>query len=158
MNLDITSRGFTPSSELIELINTKVEKLSKFDKNISDIIVVLKKESRAEKVELIVESKRNTYVSKRYSSAFEKTLVMSIDNIKSFAIGFLSCLCLMLFMGHTSSLKKEKEVYGIGTYQLSFSEAGGFMLNTRSGQLYSLSNDYWEDKVWIKYPEATLVK
>ena len=83
MNIDITSRGFTPSSDLIELINTKVEKLSKFDKNISDIKVVLMKESRAEKVELIVESKRNTYVSKRYSSVFEKTLVMSIDNIKS---------------------------------------------------------------------------
>ena len=48
MNIDITSRGFTPSSELIELINTKVEKLSKFDKNISDFIVVLKIESRAE--------------------------------------------------------------------------------------------------------------
>ena len=81
-----------------------------------------------------------------------------MKDIKSFAIGFLSCLCLMLFMGHTSSLKKEKEVYGIGTYQLSFSEAGGFMLNTRNGQLYSLSNDYWEDKVWVKYPAATLVK
>ena len=83
MNIDITSRGFTPSSDLIDLINTKVEKLSRFDKNISDIKVVLKKESRAEKVELIVESKSNTYVSKRYSSVFEKTLVMSIDNIKS---------------------------------------------------------------------------
>ena len=75
MNIDITSRGFTPSSELLELINSKVEKLSKFDKNISDIKVVLKKESRAEKIELVVESKRNTYVSKRYSSAFELSLI-----------------------------------------------------------------------------------
>ena len=82
MNIDITSRGFTPSSDLIELINTKVEKLSKFDKNISDIKVVLKKESRAEKVELIITSKNRKYVTKCYSSVFEKTMVNAIDNIK----------------------------------------------------------------------------
>ena len=82
MNIDITSRGFTPSSDLIDLINTKVEKLSRFDKNISDIKVVLKKESRAEKVELIITSKNRKYVTKCYSSVFEKTMVNAIDNIK----------------------------------------------------------------------------
>ena len=41
MNIDITSRGFTPSSELVELINSKLHKLDTFDKNISNIKVVL---------------------------------------------------------------------------------------------------------------------
>ena len=83
MNIDLTSRGFTPSSELIELIHSKLEKLNTFDKDISSLKVVLLKESRAEKVELIIKSKKNTYVTKCYSSAFEKTVVMAIDNIKS---------------------------------------------------------------------------
>tara|TARA_A100000164_G_C21257771_1_gene474365 strand:- start:140 stop:418 length:279 start_codon:yes stop_codon:yes gene_type:complete len=83
MNIDLTSRGFTPSSDLIELIHSKLEKLNTFDKDISSLKVVLLKESRAEKVELIIKSKKNTYVTKCYSSAFEKTIVMAIDNIKS---------------------------------------------------------------------------
>ena len=83
MNIDLTSRGFTPSSELIELIHSKLEKLNTFDKDISSLKVVLLKESRAEKVELIIKSKKNTYVTKCYSSAFEKTIVMASDNIKS---------------------------------------------------------------------------
>ena len=83
MNIDLTSRGFTPSSELIELIHSKLEKLNTFDKDISNLKVVLLKESRAEKVELIIKSKKNTYVTKCYSSAFEKTIVMATDNIKS---------------------------------------------------------------------------
>ena len=83
MNIDLTSRGFTPSTELIELMHSKLEKLNTFDKDISSLKVVLLKESRAEKVELIIKSKKNTYVTKCYSSAFEKTIVMAIDNIKS---------------------------------------------------------------------------
>ena len=83
MNIDLTSRGFKPSSELIELIHSKLEKLNTFDKDISSLKVVLLKESRAEKVELIIKSKKNTYVTKCYSSAFEKTIVMATDNIKS---------------------------------------------------------------------------
>ena len=83
MNIDLTSRGFSPSLELEDLIHSKLEKLSTFDKDISSIKVVLLKESRAEKVELIIKSRKNTYVTKCYSSVFEKTIVMAIDNIKS---------------------------------------------------------------------------
>ena len=82
MNIDITARGFTISDNLTDFINKKLEKLSTFDKDIHSIKVVLLKESRAEKVELIVESKNNSYFSKRYSSVFEKTLIKAIDNIK----------------------------------------------------------------------------
>ena len=83
MNIDLTSRGFSPSPELVDLIHLKLEKLSTFDQDISSIKVVLLKESRAEKVELIIKSRKNTYVTKCYSSVFEKTMVMAIDNIKS---------------------------------------------------------------------------
>ena len=81
MNIDITSRGFSISEELSDLVNKKLKKLLTFDKNISNVHVVLQKESRAEKVELIVESKNHTYVAKGYSSVFEKTLFKAIDNI-----------------------------------------------------------------------------
>ena len=72
MNIDLTSRGFTPSSELIELIHSKLEKLNTFDKDISSLKVVLLKESRAEKVELIIKSKKNTYVTKCYFQHLKK--------------------------------------------------------------------------------------
>ena len=44
---------------LVDLIHSKLEKLSTFDKDISIIKVVLLKESRAEKVELIIKSRKN---------------------------------------------------------------------------------------------------
>ena len=81
MNIDITSRGFTISEHLTDFVHSKLQKLSKFDKNISNVNVILLKESRAEKVEIIVESNKNTYISKRYSSVFEKTIVKAIENI-----------------------------------------------------------------------------
>ena len=81
MKIDITSRGFTPSKKLTDFIHTKLLKLSTFDKKISNVRIILLKESRAEKVELIVESNKKKYLSKSYSSIFEKTLVKSIDNI-----------------------------------------------------------------------------
>ena len=81
MNIEITARGFTTNETLNNFIYTKLQKLDKFDKNISNIKVVLLKESRAEKVELIVDSEKNTYISKCYSSVFEKTIIKAIDNI-----------------------------------------------------------------------------
>ena len=82
MNIEITARKFTPSSDLKSFINDKLLYLLKFDSNIDFAKVVLLKESRAEKVELIISSKNNRYVTKCYSSVFEKTVVNSIDKIK----------------------------------------------------------------------------
>mgnify|MGYP001327662610 CR=1 FL=1 len=82
MNIEITARHFTPSDALKDLINEKIMSLKKFDSNISNARVVLLKESRAEKVELIITSKKNKYVTKCYSSVFEKTVAHAIDNIK----------------------------------------------------------------------------
>tara|TARA_Y100001935_G_C17114250_1_gene412380 strand:- start:193 stop:462 length:270 start_codon:yes stop_codon:yes gene_type:complete len=82
MNIEITGRNFTPSEELKALINDKIQYLKRFDSNINFARVVLLKESRAEKVELIISSKKHRYVTKCYSSVFEKTVAHAIDNIK----------------------------------------------------------------------------
>jgi len=82
MNIEITARNFTPSKELKEIIKEKLLKLLKYDSDISFSKVVLHKESRAEKVELILTSKKNKYITKCYSSVFEKTLAKAISNIK----------------------------------------------------------------------------
>ena len=63
MNIEITARNFTPSSDLKSFINDKLLYLLRFDSNIHFAKVVLLKESRAEKVELIISSKNNRYVT-----------------------------------------------------------------------------------------------
>ena len=82
MNIEITSRNFTPSQELKYFIKKKLIKLLKYDPNINSFKVVLLKESRAEKVELILISSKKKYITKCYSSVFEKTLIKAINNIK----------------------------------------------------------------------------
>ena len=82
MNIDITARNFTPSHHLKTFIATKLSSLSKYDSNIKSSKVVLLKEGRAEKVEILLRSNRNSYITKCYSSIFEKTIVHAIDKIK----------------------------------------------------------------------------
>ena len=82
MNIEITARHFTPSLELKSFIKDKLTKLLKYDSQINFIKIVLLKESRAEKVELILTSKNKKYITKCYSSVFEKTVLKAIDNIK----------------------------------------------------------------------------
>ena len=83
MNVDITGRGFTPSENLKTFINEKSSSLLKYDPNISNVKVVLIKEGRAEKVEIIISGKKNNYIAKCYSSVFEKTIMHAISKIKS---------------------------------------------------------------------------
>ena len=82
MNIEITSRNFKPSLELKSFIKDKLIKLLTYDSNINFVQVVLLKESRAEKVELIITSKKKKYITKCYSSVFEKTIMKAIGNIK----------------------------------------------------------------------------
>ena len=82
MNIDITARNFAPSPYLKTFINDKLSGLLKYDPNIISSKVVLLKEGRAEKVELILKSKRTNYITKCYSSVFEKTFINAINKIK----------------------------------------------------------------------------
>ena len=83
MNINITGRNFTISDDLKSFANEKLLKLLKYDSNIDKVDVIFLKESRAEKVELLVRSRNNQFVSKCYSSVFEKTLVKAIKSIIS---------------------------------------------------------------------------
>tara|TARA_Y100000814_G_scaffold273711_1_gene231968 strand:+ start:41 stop:310 length:270 start_codon:yes stop_codon:yes gene_type:complete len=82
MNIEITARNFTPSPQLKDFINNKILYLLRFDSDIDFARVILLKESRAEKVELIISSKNKKYITKCYSSVFEKTIANAVDNIK----------------------------------------------------------------------------
>ena len=82
MNIEITARNFSPSPYLKTFIHEKLNGLLKYDPNIISSKVVLLKEGRAEKVELILKSKRTNYITKCYSSVFEKTFINAIDKIK----------------------------------------------------------------------------
>ena len=83
MNIDITARGFSLSDSLKSFVNEKLLVLKKYDSNISSAKIVLIKEGRAEKIELIVSSKKTNYIAKCYSSVFEKTMVNAINKVKS---------------------------------------------------------------------------
>ena len=83
MQIDITARNFILNEELKLFVFEKINKLSKYDKYIISARIVLLKESRAEKVELIVSSKNNKYISKCYTSVFEKTIIKALKNIVS---------------------------------------------------------------------------
>ena len=83
MQIDITARNFTLNEELKLFVFEKINKLSKYDKYIISARIVLLKESRAEKVELLVSSKNNKYISKCYTSVFEKTIIKAVKNIVS---------------------------------------------------------------------------
>ena len=82
MNIDITARNFTPSPDLKSFITSKLSTLSKYDSNITSSKVVLSKEGRAEKVEILLRSNKNNYITKCYSSIFEKTVMHAINKIK----------------------------------------------------------------------------
>ena len=83
MKIDITSRNVTPPKELINFIKEKLQKLLKYDSNITHSKVILLKESRAEKVKIIITSKNTQYITKCHSSAFGKTILSAIENIKT---------------------------------------------------------------------------
>ena len=83
MKLSITARNIKISQDLKKLIEEKVKKINKYDKDIYLIEVILSKESRAEKVEIIVNSKHSSYITKAHSSIFEKTISRALDNLKA---------------------------------------------------------------------------
>ncbi len=83
MEISITGRNITVSDELKEFIKDKISKITRFDNEIHSIDVILSKESRAEKVEIIAHSKSNSYITKSHSSVFEKTIFRALDNLKT---------------------------------------------------------------------------
>ena len=83
MKITITGRNIDISENLNQFIQEKINKLSKYDKEIHSMEIVLSKESRAEKIEIIANSKSVSYITKCHSSVFEKTLLRAIENLKA---------------------------------------------------------------------------
>ena len=82
MNIEITARNFTPSPNLKSFIEEKLLTLLKYNSHITSSKVVLLKEGRAKKVELILTSNKGNYITKCYTSIFEKTVINAVEKIK----------------------------------------------------------------------------
>lgn len=69
-----------------------------------------------------------------------------MKDIKSFLIGFLSCVCLMLFMGQTNQPDNN-----IGRYQGFSGTTAEWLVDTSTGQLYfNKENPRYDKYKWIK--------
>jgi len=80
MNIEITSRHFTLSDQLKDLVNEKVEKISKYNGGLIRCRVILTKEENGmeECVEIIAHSKGHEFVAHDKSEVFEKSLMSVI--------------------------------------------------------------------------------
>jgi ribosomal subunit interface protein len=82
MNIEITSRHFSPSEKLKELVNEKLAKIDKFNVNLTRCHVILSKENGAEEsVEIVAHSKGHEFVAHDNSSVFEKSLANSVNKL-----------------------------------------------------------------------------
>ena len=82
MNIEITSRHFSPSKELKVLVNEKLAKLDKFNISLTRCNVILSKENRVEEsVEIIAHSKGHEFIAHDNSSIFEKSLAASVSKL-----------------------------------------------------------------------------
>ena len=81
MKVNITSRHFSPSDKLKELVYDKLKKVEKFNNNIINCRVVLTKETNFEDVEIVVHGKGHYYVAHENSNNFEKSLISAVEKI-----------------------------------------------------------------------------
>ena len=81
MQIDITSRHFTPSVKLKEMVYEKLKKIEKFNNGIIGCRVILTKESNFEDVEIVINGKGSNFVAHENSDNFEKSLIIAIDKI-----------------------------------------------------------------------------
>ena len=81
MDLVITARHFKPSSQLSELVNEKVSKVSKFTYDITRCEVILTKEHSYENVEIIGHVKGHDLIVNDNSDKFEKSLMPAVDKL-----------------------------------------------------------------------------
>ena len=83
MNIEITSRHFTASDQLKELVNEKVKKIEKFNNDIIRCNVILTKENNSENVEIIVHAKGYDFVSSETENIFERSLLNAVYKISN---------------------------------------------------------------------------
>ena len=88
MDLVITARHFKPSSQLSELVNEKVSKVSKFTYDITRCEVILTKENSYKNVEIIGHVKGHDLIVNDSSEKFEH-----LKHLRKPNIGMLEAAC-----------------------------------------------------------------
>ena len=81
MQIDITTRHFTSSVQLKEMVYEKLKKIEKFNYDILSCRVVLTKEANFEDVEILVQGKGHQFIAHENLDNFEKSLISAIDKI-----------------------------------------------------------------------------
>ena len=81
MEVQITCKGCTITEAIQEYINERLVKLLTYDKAISNVSILLKKEGRARKIQLIASSGPKQYIANTYSSEFLKSIRMAVDRM-----------------------------------------------------------------------------
>ena len=81
MDLVITARHFKLSSQLSELVNEKVSKVSKFTYDITRCEVILTKENSHKNVEIIGHVKGHDLIVNDSSDKFEKSLMPAVEKL-----------------------------------------------------------------------------
>ncbi len=82
MNIEITSRHFSPSEELKTLVSEKVSKVNKYNVELTRCHVILSKENGAEaSVEIVAHSKGHEFVAHDNSNKFEKSVANSVKKL-----------------------------------------------------------------------------
>ena len=85
MKIDIHAKNITVKDSLMELINNKVSKLSNFHSYILDTDVYLRNEGEgvnANEVQIKLNIKSQTLVSKEKGDTFEQALESAVDSMK----------------------------------------------------------------------------
>ena len=83
MNIEITSRHFTASEQLKELVNEKVKKIEKFNNEIISCNVILTKENNSENDEIIAHAKGHDFISSENEDVFERSLTNAVYKISN---------------------------------------------------------------------------
>ena len=81
MNIEITSRHFTASEQLKNLINHKLKKLSKHNSDLKNVRIILDKQNNYEKVEIITRIYNHDFIAISNLNNFENSIINALDKI-----------------------------------------------------------------------------
>ena len=81
MNIEITARHFTISTQLKDLIHEKIKKIKRFNSAIMSCHVILTKENNRENVEIVARAKGYDFAAHENADVFERSLVNAIEKI-----------------------------------------------------------------------------
>ena len=81
MNFEITSRHFTPSESLREIVQEKIKKINKYALDITSCRIILEKQNDIEKVEIIIYVNGKKLFASDSDLIFEKSITVAINKI-----------------------------------------------------------------------------